>query len=213
MPQWELTDKRIYKLLKHPYQDDKSLADDITVAYQEFVEELFHFLNSEEDNKKLIRKLNITYIEFATLKAMEISLPTENGTFKIVFLDKLMSLINMELELLYRQMEYPKYFINIESDWKSPFYLNLDVIKLIDMMEVVCGIYHIKNGIYRMDRKEIFFSDFAHCFEKIFNIEFGDIYKKERSVIKRKSIKITEFLDRLKEVIIQRSKDEGYYHP
>jgi len=44
MAQWELTEKVIYKLLKHPYQDDKSLADKMTVAYQEFVEELFHFL-------------------------------------------------------------------------------------------------------------------------------------------------------------------------
>ena len=210
MAQWELTEKVIYKLLKHPYQDDKSLADKMTIAYQEFVEELFHFLNKENDNKLLIRKLNITYIEFVTLKAMEESSPTDNGHLKIVFLDKLMSLINMELELLYRQMEYPKYFINIEADWKSPFYLNQDIIKLVDIMEIVSGIFNIKNGVYRMDRKEIFFSDFTQCFEKIFNIEFGDIYKKEKAVLKRKPGNITEFLDRLKKALIQKSKDEGY---
>ena len=45
-----------------------------------------------------------------------------------------------------------------------------------------------------------------------FNINFGDIYKKESAVIKRKPMKITEFLDRLKAVIIQKSKEEGYYH-
>ena len=47
----------------------------------------------------------------------------------------LLSLINMEQELIYRQMEYPKFFINIESDWKSPFYLNSEVIKIIDIMK------------------------------------------------------------------------------
>lgn len=40
----------------------------------------------------------------------------------------------------------------------------------------------------------------------------GDIYKKESAVIKRKPMKITEFLDRLKAAIIQKSKEEGYYH-
>jgi len=210
MPNWELTEKSIYRLLKHPYQEDKSIVEDITIAYQEFVEELFNFLNKEENNKVLIRKLNITYIEFFTLKAMEISSPTVNDKLKIVYLDKLMSLINMELDLLYRQMEYPKFFINIESDWKSPLSVNHDEIKLIDMMELVCGLFYITGGIYRFDRKELFLTDVARIFEKMFNISLGDIHKKEEAVIKRKSIKITEFLDRLKAAIIQKSKDEGY---
>ncbi len=52
----------------------------------------------------------------------------------------------------------------------------------------------------------------ARIFEKMFNISFGDIYKKENAVIKRKPMKITEFLDRLKASIIEKSKEEGYYH-
>lgn len=36
----------------------------------------------------------------------------------------------MEQGLIYRQIEYLQFFINIESDWKSPFYLNSEVIKL-----------------------------------------------------------------------------------
>lgn len=210
MSNWELTDKSIYKLLKHPYQDDKSIADDITSAYQEFVEELFVFLSKEEDNKILIRKLNITYIEFATLKAMEMSSPTKYEKIKVVFLDKLLSLINMELELLYRQMEYPKFFINIESEWKSPFYLNTKVVNSTDIMEFVCGLFHIQDAVYRLDRKDVFFSDFAHGFEQLLNIDFGDVYKKEQSVIRRKSNKITEFLDRVKESVLRKSRDEGY---
>ncbi|MDR1624559.1 MAG: hypothetical protein LBS04_06270 [Tannerellaceae bacterium] len=51
MPNWELTDKRIYQLLKHPYQIDKSIVEDMTSAYLEFVEELFTYLNEGKDNK------------------------------------------------------------------------------------------------------------------------------------------------------------------
>ena len=213
MPNWELTDKRIYQLLKHPYQVDKSIVEDMTSAYLEFVEELFEYLNDVKDNKKVIRKLNTAYIEFATIKAFEESIPTENNKLKIVFLNKLITLIEKEQDLLYRQMEYPKFFINIESDWKSPFYLNNEVIKLVDMMEIVCGLFYVSGGLIRIDHKEIFLSDIARIFEKMFNVNLGDIYKKEEAVIKRKPIKITEFLDRLKAAIIQKSKDEGYYQP
>jgi hypothetical protein len=213
MPDWELSNKRIYQLLKHPSQVDKSVVEDMTSAYLEFVEELFEYLNKGTDNKIRIRELNLSYIDFGTLKALEETCPTENSKLKLVFLDKLLSLINMEQELIYRQMEYPKFFINIESDWKSPFYLNNDVIKLVDMMELVCGIFYIADGIVRVDHKEIFLSDVARVFEKVFNVNLGDIYKKEISVIKRKPAKITEFLDRLKAAIIQKSKEEGYYQP
>ena len=179
MANWNLAEKQIYKLLKHPCQKEKSEIEAITAAYLEFVEELFDYLNKENDNKTRIRQLNMSYIDFGTIKALEETSPTENSKLKIIYLDKLLSLINMEQELIYRQMEYPKFFINIESDWKSPFYLNSEVIKIIDIMELVCGIFYIKDGIIRIDNKDIFLSDISRIFEKMFNINFGDIYKKE----------------------------------
>lgn len=211
MPHWELKDKRIYQLLRHPYQNDKSMIEDVTAAYLEFVEDLFDYLNEEKDFKLAIRKLNTTYLDLGALKALEETLPTEDGNLKFVILDKLLSLINLEQELIYRQMEHPKFFVNIESEWKSPFYLNNEVIKLIDVMELVCGFYYILDGLLRLDRKEIHLIDVARIFERIFNVSLGDIYKKEEAVIKRKPAKITEFLDRLKAAIIQKSKDEGYW--
>lgn len=213
MSHWELTDKRIYQLLKHPYQVDKSIVEDMTSAYLDFVEELFAYLNEGKDNKKIIRKLNTTHIEFATIKAFEQSLPTENNKLKIVFLDKLISLIEKELELLYRQMEYPKFFINIESEWKSPICVNPEEIKLIDIMELACGFFYVADGIQRLDNKELHLIDVTRMFEKMLNVNLGDIYKKEEAVIKRKPMKITEFLDRLKAAIIQKSKDEGFWQP
>lgn len=68
MPNWEVTEKRIYQLLKHPYQINKDVVENMTSAYLEFVEELFEYLNDVKDNKKLIRKLNTAYIEFDWLK-------------------------------------------------------------------------------------------------------------------------------------------------
>lgn len=210
MQNWELTEKRIYQLLKHPYQIDKSIVENMTSAYLEFVEELFTYLNEGRDNKSIIRKLNTTHIEFATIKAFEQSHPTENNKLKVVFLDKLITLVEKELELLYRQMEYPKFFINIESEWKSPICVNSEEIKLIDIMELACGFFYLANGVIRIDNRELHLIDVTRLLEKIFNVNLGDIYKKEEAVIKRRPIKITEFLDRLKAVIIQKSIEQGY---
>ena len=213
MPNWDITDKRIYQLLKHPYQVDKSIVEEMTSAYLEFVEELLVYLNDGKNNKEIIRQLNTAQIEFATIKAFEESIPTENNKLKIVFLDKLITLVEKELELLYRQMEYPRFFINIKSEWKSPICVNPEEIKLIDIMELACGFFYLMNGLLRIDNKELYLTDVTRLFEKMFNVNLGDIYKKEEAVIKRKPIKITEFLDRLKDAIIQKSKYKGYSRP
>jgi len=206
----ELTNTRIYQLLKHPYQVDQSVVESMTSAYLEFVEELFAYLNEGKDNKNIIRKLNTAQIEFATIKSFEESIPTDNNKLKMVFLDKLITLVDKELELLYRQMEYPKFFINIESEWKSPICVNHEEIRLIDIMELACGFFYLIGGLQRADNRELHLIDVTRLFEKMLNVNLGDIYKKEEAVIKRKPSKITEFLDRLRTVIIQKSKDEGY---
>ena len=100
MANWNLAEKQIYKLLKHPFQKEKSDIESITAAYLEFVEELFDYLNKENDNKTRIRQLNMSYIDFGTIKALEETSPTENSKLKIICLDKLLSLINMEQELI-----------------------------------------------------------------------------------------------------------------
>ena len=210
MQNWEVTDKRIYQLLKHPYQLDKDVAEDMTTAYLEFVEELIVYLNEGKDNKDIIRILNTAQIEFATIKAFEESLPTENNKLKLVFLDKLTVLVEKELELLYRQMEYPKFFINIESEWKSPICVNPEEIKLIDVMEIACGFFYLTNGIQRIDNKELHLIDVTRLFEKMFNVNLGDIYKKEEEVLKRLPAKRTGFLDKLKKMINKKSHDKGY---
>lgn len=55
MQHWEITNKRIYQLLKHPYQIDKSIVEEMSSAYIEFMEDLFNFLNK----KMIIKNLSV----------------------------------------------------------------------------------------------------------------------------------------------------------
>ncbi len=179
MPNWKLTDKRIYQLLKHPVQVDKSMTAELDTAYDEFVVELFDYLNKESDKTKAIRNLNTTYVEFATLKALEMSSPTENDKLKLVFFDKTLTFVDREMNLVLRQMEFPKFFFSFDSGFESPFYLNQKVIKIIDVMEMITGIFYIKDGILRHDHKKVHLKDFTQLFGKMFNLEIKDIYGKE----------------------------------
>lgn len=79
MQHWKITNKRIYQLLKHPYQIDKSIVEEMSSAYIEFMEDLFNFLNKTNDNKELIRKLNATHIEFATIKHLRNLFPQKTA--------------------------------------------------------------------------------------------------------------------------------------
>ena len=121
-----------------------------------------------------------------------------------------LNLTYIEFEALRNSLEFPKFFINIEAGWKSTLHLNKDIAKYIDIMEIVCGLYYLK-CITTVDGKEIHFSDLANAFEKLFNIKFSDIYKKEEEVIKRKPDKRTAFLDKLRVAIIEKCKEEGYF--
>ena len=60
-------------------------------------------------------------------------------------------------------MQYPKYFINIETKWQSPLYLNPSVINYTDVMENICGLYYSNSingystyyyGIQKMEVQE-----------------------------------------------------------
>lgn len=210
MPKWSLSDQNIYSLLNSSCTEENFDEAQLLMAYREFVESVITFLNDESDYKTLIRELNLTYIEFEALKN---SLEIRRDFYyeaKSITCNKILSFINKELDLLHHQMEFPKFFINIEAGWKSTLHLNKDIAKYIDIMEIVCGLYYLK-CITTVDGKEIHFSDLANAFEKLFNIKFSDIYKKEEEVIKRKPDKRTSFLDKLRVAIIEKCKEEGYF--
>ena len=79
MPKWDLTEKQIYKLLKHPCQKEKSVIEEITSAYLEFVEDLFDYLNKDQQDFILIFLKNAGNIK-GVEKDLNISYPTVKKT-------------------------------------------------------------------------------------------------------------------------------------
>lgn len=207
---WDILDTKLYAILSNPlYKSSSDSEGELKDVYKEFMETLILYLDTENDNRKRIRTLNITQVEFEMIKSLELSYGNKRDILKIVYSDKVLLLINKELELIYRQMQYPKYFINIETKWQSPLYLNPSVINYTDVMENICGLYY-SNSINGIDGKNIPFSMLANGFELLFNFKFADIYKKRDEVLKRKPDKRTGFLSRISMAISQKSKENGF---
>lgn len=153
--------------------------------------------------------LNMTQVEFETIKSLKLSYGAKKDILKIVYSDKVLLLTNKELDLIYRQMEHPKYFIKIETGWKSPLFLNPDIVNYTDIMENICGLHYL-HCINGADGRNVPFSLLVSGFEHLFNFKFADQYKKREEVVKRKSNKRTGFLDRMGTAINQKAKEEGY---
>ena len=112
-----------------------------------------------------------------------------------------MAIINAELELFNLKIQYPSPFLIPKNSFPpSPLYLT-DETYLIEIMELVSGMF---TGVVSP------LTEIGRAFEYLFNIKLGDIHKKHESVIKRKPAKVTEFLDMLRKVIQEESKNKGY---
>ena len=204
---WDILETKLFRLLSET-NSETNIESQLKDAYREFVERLIFYLDSEMDNMKRIRTLNLIHIEIETVKSLEVSYGAKKDVLKIVYSDKVLSFVQKELELIHKQMEFPKYFIKIETSWQSPLYLT-DNTNLVEIMEMVSGIF-LSKRVVTHNGAESPLTEIGRAFEYLFNIKLGDVHKKHESVICRKANKRTEFLDMLRKVITEESKNKGY---
>lgn len=123
--------------------------------------------------------------------------------------DEAIELINTEIRIINWRIKYPEQFQqHVNNSSLSPLYLADNTI-LINIMEFVSGLFLSKRIIYQ-NGKSVHLTDLGKAFEWLFNIKFGDYHQKHEDVIKRKSTKITEFLNELAMLIRKKHKNKGY---
>lgn len=90
----------------------------------------------------------------------------------------------------------------------SPLHL-ADKTSLVNIMEIVSGLFLSKYIVYQ-NSKPVHLTDLGKAFEWLFNIKLGDYHQKHEDVIKRKSTKLTEFLNGLINLIRKEHENKGY---
>lgn len=83
---WDILEIRLFKFLS---ASDTEIDFELQIkeAYREFVERLIFYLDSETDNMKRIRPLNLIHIEIETVKSLEVSYGAKKDVLKIVYSD------------------------------------------------------------------------------------------------------------------------------
>lgn len=182
---------------------------ELSMAYDDFVRQLFLFCQEEQNIILLCFTINYTAAEIKEL-SMRLEIKNDNSLLEIrLLLAKLLNILDSTFRVVQFRLDNPDSFpLNTEDSFESDVYLANDV-DMIDIMELICGLFY-SHAVRNKVGNPVNFSELTRVFEKGMNFKFADIYKKRDDVFKRKATKLTEFLNELIVAIKIESKNRGY---
>lgn len=182
---------------------------ELSMAYDDFVRQLFLFCQEEQNIILLCFTINYTAAEIKEL-SMRLEIENDNSLLEIrLLLAKLLNILDSTFRVVQFRLDNPDSFpLNTEDSFESDVYLANDV-DMIDIMELICGLFY-SHAVRNKVGNPVNFSELTRVFEKGMNFKFADIYKKRDDVFKRKATKLTEFLNELIVAIKIESKNRGY---
>jgi hypothetical protein len=201
---------KLFDLLSCSVKGQESVYyTELSNAYDDFVYELLDFCHEEQDIILLYFTINYTMTELKSLN-MQLEIKSDSRTADLhIFFMKILDILESTYRIVRFRLENPDIFSkNQENDFVSNVYLAED-IDFIDIMEIICGLFY-SHSVRNRAGHAVNFSDLTRVFEKGLNFQFTDMYKKRDDVFKRKTAKLTEFLNELIVAIKIESKNRGY---
>ncbi len=201
---------KLFDLLSCSVKERESVYyTELSNAYDDFVYQLLDFCHEEQDIILLYFTINYTVTELKSLN-MQLEIKSDSRTTDLhIFFMKILDILESTYRIVRFRLENPDIFLkNQENEFVSNVYLAEDV-DFIDIMEIICGLFY-SHSVRNRAGHAVNFSDLTRVFEKGLNFQFADIYKKRDDVFKRKTTKLTEFLNELIVAIKIESKNRGY---
>ena len=201
---------KLFDLLSCSVKERESVYyTELSNAYDDFVYQLLDFCHEEQDIILLYFTINYTVTELKSLN-MQLEIKSDSRTTDLhIFFMKILDILESTYRIVRFRLENPDIFLkNQENEFVSNVYLAEDV-DFIDIMEIICGLFY-SHSVRNRAGHAVNFSDLTRVFEKGLNFQFADIYKKRDDVFKRKTAKLTEFLNELIVAIKIESKNRGY---
>lgn len=201
---------KLFDLLSCSVKERESVYyTELSNAYDDFVYQLLDFCHEEQDIILLYFTINYTVTELKSLN-MQLEIKSDSRTTDLhIFFMKILDILESTYRIVRFRLENPDIFLkNQENEFVSNVYLAED-IDFIDIMEIICGLFY-SHSVRNRAGHAVNFSDLTRVFEKGLNFQFADIYKKRDDVFKRKTTKLTEFLNELIVAIKIESKNRGY---
>ena len=198
---------KLFNLLSCSANGKEIDCTELSMAYDDFVRQLFLFCQEEQNIILLCFTINYTAAEIKEL-SMRLEIENDNSLLEIrLLLAKLLNILDSTFRVVQFRLDNPDSFpLNTEDSFESDVYLANDV-DMIDIMELICGLFY-SHAVRNKVGNPVNFSELTRVFEKGMNFKFADIYKKRDDVFKRKAL--TEFLNELIVAIKIESKNRGY---
>lgn len=130
------------------------------------------------------------------------------NALKFAYLQKALSFLDGELELLRLKIQHPEQFPPTHPPtFKSNLFFAFKPkgLGIIGMAEIVVSLW-LLGEIIGTDGKPVPLIRIANAFEYIFDFSFGDIYDKQEAIFDRKPFNRTRALDTLKNAILKEEK-------
>ena len=187
---------KLFNLLSCSANGKEIDCTELSMAYDDFVRQLFLFCQEEQNIILLCFTINYTAAEIKEL-SMRLEIENDNSLLEIrLLLAKLLNILDSTFRVVQFRLDNPDSFpLNTEDSFESDVYLANDV-DMIDIMELICGLFY-SHAVRNKVGNPVNFSELTRVFEKGMNFKFADIYKKRDDVFKRKATKLTEFLNEL----------------
>ena len=200
---------KLFNLLSCSANGKEIDCTELSMAYDDFVRQLFLFCQEEQNIILLCFTINYTAAEIKEL-SMRLEIENDNSLLEIrLLLAKLLNILDSTFRVVQFRLDNPDSFpLNTEDSFESDVYLANDV-DMIDIMELICGLFY-SHAVRNKVGNPVNFSELTRVFEKGMNFKFADIYKKRDDVFNRKATKLTEFLNELIVAIKIESKNRGY---
>lgn len=131
------------------------------------------------------------------------------NALKFAYFQKVLDLINLELELLNLKIRYPEQFRQSnQPTFQSDLYIlpKSKDLGIVGLAEIVIALFFSKK-VFQRNGKPANLIQIAQAFEKMFNCTFGSIYDQQEQIFIRKPFNRTKALDFLRYLIIQKDKE------
>jgi hypothetical protein len=124
-------------------------------------------------------------------------------------LQKTLSHLDSELELLRLKIEYPEQFQKANQPTvQSDLYIfsKSKDLGIVALAEIVIALF-LSKKVFQRNGEPAHLNQIANTFEKLFNCSFGSIYDQQEHIFSRKPFNRTKALDFLRNLIIRKDKE------
>lgn len=195
-------------ILECELHDLFGISDDLFSTHETLVR-LEEAIDRFTSSLRRLAKTNLSKVEFlrflAAIRGVLVRMRSNylNQPAKLVYLDSLLTSIDVERRIVLLQLRYPVLSDSDKVRTCSPFFWSEEFCAT-DLIELVSSL-HAAQAIRKADGTPAELTKLVRTFEFLFNIDIKNPQRCRNAALNRK-IKITHFLDTLKNALINRSQ-------